>query len=108
MVVKSSFSGDMVVILDSSGSMQSKDVSPTRFERAQEDILKIIDGMLPNQKMAIVSMGSSGQIITEPIGDKGELRRQLKIWSQKTVVVDRRRPYQSPARLPLISKMLRL
>ena len=28
--------------------------------------------------MAIVSMGSSGQIITEPIGDKGELRRQLK------------------------------
>ena len=44
-VAKSSFSGDMVVILDSSGSMQSKDVSPTRF-RAQEDILKIIDGML--------------------------------------------------------------
>lgn len=77
-VAKSSFSGDMVVILDSSGSMQSKDISPTRFERAQEDILKIIDGMLPNQKMAIVSMGSSGQIITEPIGDKGELRRQLK------------------------------
>ncbi|HHW71230.1 MAG TPA: VWA domain-containing protein [Clostridiales bacterium] len=77
-VAKSSFSGDMVVILDSSGSMQARDVSPTRFERAQEDILKIIDGMLPSQKMGIVSMGSNGQIITEPTGDKGELRRLIK------------------------------
>lgn len=77
-VQASSTHGDIVVVVDSSGSMQAEDVSPTRFERAKEDISKLIDGMLPGQRMAIVSMGSSGQIITEATEDRAILQKLIR------------------------------
>lgn len=77
-IAATSVHGDMVVLLDCSGSMQADDIAPTRFEKAKSEVLKLIDGMLPGQRMAIVSMGSNGQIIAEATEEKANLRRLVE------------------------------
>lgn len=77
-IAATSIHSDMVVLLDCSASMQADDVAPTRFEKAKGEVLKLVDGMMPDQRMAIVSMGSNGEIIAEATGDKAILRRLIE------------------------------
>ena len=48
-IAATSIHSDMVVLLDCSASMQADDVAPTRFEKAKGEVLKLVDGMMPQQ-----------------------------------------------------------
>src|SRR5436190_9740489 len=44
----------IVVILDSSASMQSTDETPTRFDKARAEALKLVDGMHDTDEMVVL------------------------------------------------------
>ncbi|NMA95279.1 MAG: VWA domain-containing protein [Clostridiales bacterium] len=70
--------GDVIVVIDLSGSMQANDVLPSRHEHAKEQILKLIDGMDKDRRMAIISMGARAQILARATGDRQILRRAIE------------------------------
>lgn len=69
---------DYIVILDCSASMQAQDIKPSRFSKAKEDIAKLIDGMLPGQRMTIIEAGQLPSIIVNQSSDKGTLKVGLE------------------------------
>lgn len=75
---KAGMSEDYIVILDCSASMQAQDVKPSRFSKAKEEIEKLIDGMLPGQRMTIIEAGQLPSIIVNQTSDKGMLKASLR------------------------------
>jgi hypothetical protein len=68
----------IVVILDSSASMQSTDVSPSRFERAKSRALAIINQMGPGDKMLIIAASSKARVVSSFSSDKKALAASVK------------------------------
>ena len=66
-----------IVLLDTSASMQAEDVKPSRFEKAKAEVAKLIDGMLPDERMTIIGVGSRPSIVVNQTSDKGILRGEL-------------------------------
>ncbi len=54
---------EIIVILDSSSSMQANDVSPTRFDYAKTEIEKIVSRLLPGQKISIIEAGDKVSLV---------------------------------------------
>ena len=50
-------SGDAVLILDVSASMQARDVAPTRFDRAKREAADLIDALAEGGRMLIMTSG---------------------------------------------------
>jgi hypothetical protein len=75
-----------VVVLDSSASMQSTDESPTRFEKAKSEALKLIEGLNTRngQRMILMVAGANSEVKQSPTSDKSALRRAL----QEAMVTD--------------------
>jgi len=71
-------SQDYIVILDCSASMQAQDLKPSRFLSAKQDVEKLIDGMLPGQRMTIIEAAHQSNIIVNRTDDKGMLKQGLR------------------------------
>src|SRR5262245_39685342 len=67
-----------VVILDGSASMKSTDESPSRFERARAEALKLVDSLQPNDQMVVVLAAANTEPKQSPTTEKAALRRALE------------------------------
>lgn len=68
----------MVTILDASASMQSTDESPSRFEKARKDALKLVDSMHDNDQMVILQASANTEVRQSPTSEKSALRRAIE------------------------------
>jgi hypothetical protein len=66
-----------VLIIDASASMQSTDVSPSRFEAARSAGLKWVDGLKPGQLMVVLQAGPRTEVRQSATTDKLALRRAV-------------------------------
>ena len=73
-------SGNLVVVLDGSASMQATDEEGgvSRFERARREANALIDGLQGNERMALVWAGPSASIAASATGNKTALRDALR------------------------------
>lgn len=83
--------GLQVLVLDASASMQATDESPSRFERARAEALKLVDalGEGGSAQMAVLVAGSQTEVKQSRTANKAALRRAL----------ESARPSDSPSRV---------
>jgi Ca-activated chloride channel family protein len=76
-------SGNIVVVLDASASMQATDETggQSRFDRAREDAAALVDGLGNDSRMTILWAGPSAQTVASTSADKGALHAALKTLS---------------------------
>lgn len=67
----------IVVILDSSASMQSTDVSPSRFDDAKNKALDIVGKMGPGDTMLVISAGAKTRVVASFASDKRALQSSI-------------------------------
>lgn len=67
----------IVVILDSSASMQSTDVSPSRFDQAKNRALDIVSKMGPGDTMLVISAGAKTRVVASFTSDKRALQSSI-------------------------------
>lgn len=70
-------SGNTVVLLDASASMQASDVEPTRFDAAKAEVSQIINDLSGSSQMTLIKVGQSASVITPATNDKQALRTAL-------------------------------
>ncbi|RLD00618.1 MAG: hypothetical protein DRI77_00120 [Chloroflexi bacterium] len=70
-------SGSVVILLDSSASMQASDVAPTRFDAAREAAQEIVAGLGVGDVATIIAVGPQPRLLASPTGDRAILRRAL-------------------------------
>jgi Ca-activated chloride channel family protein len=75
---KSSGGRILVVILDASASMQSIDQAPSRFEKAKQDALKLVDSLHDTDKMVVLQAAGNTEVKQSPTSEKSALRRALE------------------------------
>jgi Mg-chelatase subunit ChlD/CheY-like chemotaxis protein len=66
--------GDLVVVLDLSASMKAKGRGGTRFERARQEFLALVDGLSAEQKMLVIGAASQPRLLAPFSSDKRRLR----------------------------------
>jgi Ca-activated chloride channel family protein len=76
--LRSPISGDTIIILQASASMQATDVAPNRFEAAKSQISDLIDGLGPNDHLSLISMAQTPQVLLAASQDKGQLTAALQ------------------------------
>ncbi|GAC1348032.1 MAG: BatA and WFA domain-containing protein [Ktedonobacteraceae bacterium] len=76
---RSPISGDTIIILQASASMQATDVEPNRFEAAKSQIANLVDGLGPNDHLSIITMAHTPQVLISASQDKGQLTLALKL-----------------------------
>ncbi|HLA37040.1 MAG TPA: VWA domain-containing protein [Candidatus Brocadiales bacterium] len=69
---------DLILLVDTSASMQTREGESTRFELAKAEALKVVEKMGMTDEAQLISMHSSPLIVSEPIGDKGKLKRLIQ------------------------------
>ncbi len=69
---------EKVIIMDLSASMQAVDVAPSRFEKARQEAEKLINGMLPGERMTIIAASNQAEIIMSRSADKEGLKNSLR------------------------------
>jgi Ca-activated chloride channel family protein len=79
----------LIGILDGSGSMQSTDESPSRFEKARKEALQLVESLLPDDKMVVLLAAGTTEVKQSPTSEKAALRR----------AIENARPTDSPTRL---------
>src|SRR5438309_1167170 len=63
--LRSPISGDTIIILQASASMQATDVAPNRFEAAKSQIADLVDSLGPNDHLSLISMAHTPQVLVE-------------------------------------------
>jgi Ca-activated chloride channel homolog len=76
--VPSLVSGPVVVILDASASMQTREGDTTRFEAARKAVHEMIDAMSESLSMTLILAGLQPEILSSMENDKGILREALE------------------------------
>src|SRR5258708_34705319 len=73
-------SGNIVVVLDASASMQATDETggASRFDRAREQAAALVDSLSSDSRMTIIWAGPSPQAVASTSGDKSALHAALK------------------------------
>ncbi len=69
--------GVVVVLLDTSASMNATDVLPSRFAVAQRAAEELVDGLGGDGIMTVVAVGSQPHILAAATGDKTVLRQAI-------------------------------
>lgn len=69
---------EIIVLMDTSASMQTREGGRTRFELAQEEALKLVDGLGIGDTMQIITMHRRPHIENEMSGNKPELRKLVE------------------------------
>lgn len=67
-----------VLIIDTSASMQSRDVSPSRFDQAKAEALKWIDGKRDNEQAIVLQVAGRTEVVQSETGNKAALRRAVE------------------------------
>lgn len=75
---QSSNSSFRVVIIDASASMQSTDETPTRFEKARAEALKLVDGLQQGTEMLVLQAGGRTEVKQSATSNKAALRRAIQ------------------------------
>jgi Ca-activated chloride channel family protein len=70
-------SGLRVIILDASASMQSTDESPSRFEKARVEALKLVDGLKDQEEMLVLLASANTVVKQSATSSKTDLRRAI-------------------------------
>jgi hypothetical protein len=76
--LRSPISGDTIIILQASASMQATDVAPSRFEAAKGQIANLVDGLGPNDHLSIITMAHTPQVLIASSQDKGQISAALQ------------------------------
>ena len=74
----SPISGDTIIILQASASMQATDVAPSRFEEAKSEIGDLIAGIGPDDRVSLITMARTPQVLIAESQDKGQLDAALQ------------------------------
>ena len=67
--VPSVVTGNVVVLLDASASMQATDVEPSRFDAAREEVAAIIGGLGGGDQMTLIRVGRTPAVLAAATGD---------------------------------------
>src|SRR6266566_8295248 len=72
-------SGNIVVVLDASASMQATDEAggKSRFDRARDEASALVDGLGSDSRMTIIWAGPSAQTVASTSADKSALHAAL-------------------------------
>lgn len=73
----SAVTGNVVVLLDGSASMQAADGSPTRFDNARDEAARLVNGLGGDARMTLILAGRTPRVLAAATADKAELRRAL-------------------------------
>ncbi len=68
---------NVILIIDSSASMQTSEDDGSRFDQAKSQALKMVSKMNPWDKMMVISANSSSKIVSEFTGDKHKLNEAI-------------------------------
>ncbi len=74
----SPISGDTIIILQASASMQATDVAPSRFQVAKSQISDLIDGLGPADRLSLITMARSPQVLIANSSDQSQLQAALQ------------------------------
>jgi len=66
-----------VVLLDVSASMQAHDVTPSRLDEAKREVGALIDQMGSQDRMTLLTVGSTPRIVVSVVGDRQALHNAL-------------------------------
>jgi len=70
--------GNLILVLDTSASMQSKEEDDTRFNTAIEEVERIISNLKPNTEVTLITTDSKPNIIVNNSNDKATIRDKLR------------------------------
>ncbi len=70
-------SGDTIIILQASASMQATDVPPSRFEAARSRIAALIDGLGPGDHVSLIAMARTPRVVIADSSDQKQLTDAL-------------------------------
>ena len=76
--MSSPVSGNTILVLQASASMQATDVSPSRFENAKNTIADFIGALGPNDHLSLITMARTPQVLIVGSQDKGQLQNALQ------------------------------
>lgn len=76
--LRNPISGDTIIILQASASMQATDVTPNRFEVAKSQIADLVDGLGPNDHLSLISMAHTPQVLIASSQDRGQIMAALQ------------------------------
>jgi Ca-activated chloride channel homolog len=109
----------IILVLDTSGSMESNDVRPTRFAAAQRAVRTFLARVPPRIRIGMIAFAGDAEVAAPPTTDRGLLRTSLEhisdfpitggtaIGDALAVAVEvaeqaiSGRPYKPPAVLPI-------
>jgi Ca-activated chloride channel family protein len=74
----SSVSGNTIIVLQASASMQATDVAPSRFESARNDISDMIDSLGPNDHLSLITMANTPQVLIADSNNQAQLTVALQ------------------------------
>ncbi|MCX6344330.1 MAG: BatA and WFA domain-containing protein [Armatimonadetes bacterium] len=67
----------IVIILDSSASMQSTDISPSRFDNAKSKALEVVNRMGSDDTMLVITAGAKTRVVASFTSDKKSLQSAI-------------------------------
>ncbi len=70
-------SGEVIVLLDASASMNATDVKPTRFEAARRSVQTLVDGLSGSSRLTLILVGGRPHTLAAAETDKALLRQAL-------------------------------
>ncbi len=76
--MSSPVSGNTIIVLQASASMQATDVSPNRFENAKNTITDFIDALGPEDHLSLITMARTPQVLIVASQNKGQLQNALQ------------------------------
>lgn len=71
-------SGNTIIILQASASMQATDIAPDRFESAKNTINDLIDNLGSNDTLSLITMARNPQVLITGASDKTQLHNALQ------------------------------
>jgi len=74
----SPFGGDVIIVLDASASMKTRDSWQSRFEKAREIAFTVLDGMDKDGEAMIIRAGRRAVLLTPFTSDKSLLKRIVR------------------------------
>jgi hypothetical protein len=75
--IRSPIGGNTIIILQASASMQATDVPPSRFEEAKSTITDLINGLGPSDRLSLITMANTPQVLIAFSSDKSQLTSAL-------------------------------
>jgi Ca-activated chloride channel family protein len=64
----------VLLVIDTSLSMEATDVEPTRFKAAQDAAKQFTDGLTPGINLGLISFSGSATVLVSPTTDRGQVR----------------------------------